>query len=46
MSNTYATTEPYVECKFDIRVQKIGDNYKAFMLVEICEMNKKSELKS
>jgi len=31
VSNTYCTVEPYIDSKFDIHVQKIGNFYKAFM---------------
>ncbi|XP_049823931.1 synapsin [Aethina tumida] len=31
VSNTYCTVESYVDSKYDIHVQKIGTNYKAFM---------------
>jgi hypothetical protein len=31
VTGTYCTSEPYVESRCDVHIQKIGNQYKAFM---------------
>jgi len=35
IASCYCTMEPYVDSKYDLYIQKIGDNYRTFVYVSL-----------
>ena len=35
IAGCYCTMEPYVDSKYDLYIQKIGDNYRTFVCVSL-----------